>query len=305
MSIVGYISNISKGSFHDGDGIRTVVYFKGCGLHCAWCHNPEAISVKPDVLFAPIKCIGCGRCFEICPSCHKIVEGKRVFDRSLCIRCGKCSDACPTGALSMSGKEMDTDKVMGEIRKDKPYYLQSGGGVTLSGGECLLQKDFALTILKECNKEGINTAIETALYVKKETLTSVLPYVDTFLADLKIADREKHKKYIGEYNDCIIENLRYITNYAKKVLIRIPLIPTVNDSEEDIKSFAKIISTLGDRLKGIEILKYNYLAKSKYEQLGQPYTSFGEESQKNEFLDSYVKSLQEKVGKNIPVFYRK
>ena len=159
----GVITDISRCSLHDGPGVRTVVYFKGCALRCKWCHNPETLTVEKDMMFLNTKCIKCGRCLEVCPQCHSVVDDEVQIDRSSCKHCGKCVDSCPAGALQMVGREVTVEELMTELRKDRHYYEMSGGGVTLSGGECLLQSEFAAALLEKCKEEGIHTTIETAL----------------------------------------------------------------------------------------------------------------------------------------------
>ena len=219
MPVSGNISNIARASLHDGPGVRTVVYFKGCGLRCSWCHNPETLSVQKEILFAPIKCIHCGRGVSCCPEHHVIDGNDMAFLREGCAHCGKCAEACPTGALSVSGKEMSVDEVMKEILKDVHYYRENGG-VTLSGGECLLQTEFCAAILSTCREQGIHTTIETALFVPWAQIERVWPLCDLIFADLKVADPEKHREYTGQDNALIRENLRKLTARAPgKVLV--------------------------------------------------------------------------------------
>ena len=284
MSVNGIITDISRGSFHDGPGSRTVVYFKGCNLRCQWCHNPETFSVKKDIIYLEPKCIKCGRCLETFPECHKTVSDKLVIDRTACVKCGKCADLCPANAIQIIGKEYTIDEVMKVVRKDKHFYIQSGGGVTLSGGECLLQSDFAAELLKECKSEGINTAIETGLFVPWKNIEKVLPYADLIFADLKIADSKKHLQYTGQENGLILENMKKLTETAQNVIVRIPVIPTVNDSDADISAFSDVIKELGSGLRSVELLKYNNLAESKYSSLGLSYTKFATETQTDEFI---------------------
>ena len=291
MSLIASITNISRASLHDGPGIRTVVYFKGCGLRCKWCHNPETLDAKQEILFAPVKCIHCGKCVHLCPSHHVIQGNDMVFLREGCKKCGSCAAACPSGALSIAGKPMDVEEVMREIRKDIHYYRQSGGGVTLSGGECLLQADFCKALLKACKKEGIHTAIESALFVPWVQVEKVLPLCDFIFADLKIADTEKHKQFTTQGNQLILENLqKMVSAVPGKATLRIPLIPGVNDSPEDITAFADKLKPFADKLCGIEVLRYNTLAESKYIQIGKKYTDFGQ-AQKDDFMLAYCESL--------------
>ena len=302
MSVTANISNISRSSLHDGPGIRTVVYFKGCALSCLWCHNPETVSYKKDIMYAQIKCIHCGKCVEICPDHHIIDGNDMLFLRDGCTHCGKCADVCPSGALTVSGKEKTLSDVLKEIEKDLHYYKQSGGGVTLSGGECLLQADFCRDLLKECKEKGIHTAIETALFVPWENIEKVIPYADLFYTDFKIAGSEKHKQYTGQDNRLIYDNLRKLSETSEgKIIVRIPLIPAVNDSDEDIEQFAGKLSVISQNLEGIEILKYNSLAASKYQSSGREYTSFGDTQTDDEII-SYCKKLEDKLQSQTKVF---
>ncbi len=305
MSLTASITNISRGSLHDGPGVRSVVYFKGCGLRCAWCHNPETISVAPLVLYAPTKCIHCGRCVALCPKGHEIVGDDMVYHREHCTSCGTCADACPTGALSLCGKEMSLDDVLKEIRKDKHYYTESGGGVTLSGGECLLHPAFCRELLMRCKEENIGTAVESALYVPTSHMETVASLVDTFFADVKLPDAKRHEKYTGHDNALIVENLHKLTRMHDHVILRIPLIPSVNDTPEDMKSFGALISTFGDGIKEIELLKYNYLAESKYMGAGMDYHSFGMKTQSDATLQTLAEALEKALDGRFPVYFRK
>lgn len=293
MSVKGNISNISRGSIHDGSGIRTVVYFKGCNLKCKWCHNPESLNSEHTLIFADVKCIHCGRCVALCPECHKILDGELILDRKKCTLCGKCAQDCPTGALSLVGIKTTAEAVYDEIKKDMHYYAESGGGVTLSGGECLLQPEFAAELLHRCKQDNIHTAVETALYVPFSNVLNVLPYIDFMYVDLKHWDSKTHKKYTGAGNELVIENIQRLSDMNIPMIIRIPLIPGVNDSEEDMKEFANVISHFGDGVKGIELLKYNYLARSKYKGAGMKYCAFGDESQSDEYV-SNLRNILEK-----------
>ena len=292
MFITADISNISRGSLHDGEGVRTVVYFKGCGMRCRWCHNPETFRNEKEILFNPQKCIRCGECIDVCPEHHRIVQGESEFLRDGCTKCGKCAELCPNGALWVCGEKMTVEQVYDEIVKDRHYYEESGGGITLSGGECLLQADFAAELLKRCKKENINTAIESAFFVPYEKVKKVLPYLDFVYADLKIPDSAKHKKYTGQGNELIIENIRRLSNEFDNIVIRIPLIPGVNDSVEDMEKFSEIIRSFGSGIKGVELLRYNYLAESKYASLGMRYESFGKEAQSEEQITKLYKKLK-------------
>lgn len=304
MAVMGRISNISRGSLHDGPGVRTVVYLKGCGLHCRWCHNPETFSSRAEIMFAPTKCIHCGRCIEVCPEQHRIEGNDMVFDREGCMGCGKCAENCPSGALSLCGEKKTVEEVFREIKKDIHFFKVSGGGVTLSGGECLLQPEFAASLLEQCRKEQIHTVIESAFFVPWENAEKVLPLVDLVYADLKIADSKKHHQYTGQGNELILENIKKLSALHIPLILRIPLIPGVNDSREDMLAFAEIIKTFSSGVQGVELLRYNFLGESKYQSLGKVYESFGQEAQGKERLEELKECLENGILKRCQVFFR-
>lgn len=302
MSVIATISNISRSSLHDGPGLRTVVYFKGCGLRCAWCHNPETLAMHPDILYAPIKCVHCGKCVALCPEHHQLQGNDMVFLREGCTHCAKCVEICPSNALSVSGRTATVEELFTEVSKDAHYYRESGGGVTLSGGECLLQKDVCAELLRRCKEAGFHTAIESALFVSWESIEAILPCCDLFFVDVKIPDGEKHRRYTGQANERILENLRRLVEKAPgKVLVRIPMIPGVNDTEEDFTGFVEILLPLADRLQGIELLKYNALAESKYRIAGMEFSDFGQ-PQSNEEILARCDRLEEALQKKTTVF---
>ena len=301
MSVSATITNISRGSLHDGPGVRTVVYFKGCGLSCKWCHNPETLSHQKQILYIKSKCIHCGKCVELCPRHHKIQGNDMAFLREGCAACGKCAAGCPSLALSLCGEEKTVPELFEEIIKDQHYYTESGGGVTFSGGECLLYSKFIAEIAKKCKDNKIHTAVESAFYVPWENIQNVLPFIDLFFADLKIPDPEKHRKFIGQDNSLIIENITKLSNEHSNIILRIPVILGVNDSDDDINAFAEIIKTFGEGIKEIELLKYNHLAESKYDIAGKDYTKFADRSQTDEEMKKFRSSLTKKC--NINCYY--
>ena len=247
------IFDISRNSYVDGPGIRTTVFFKGCNLHCAWCHNPESQSVTPQMMFYKNKCTGCGKCKEKCPSALE-----------QCDLCGKCTLYCPHDAREICGKEYTVDAVLREILKDKSFYEASGGGVTFSGGECMLQIDFLEELLKACKDNGIHTAVDTAGHVPYEWFEQILPYADLFLYDLKCFDSQKHREYTGVGNERILENLKRLLATNTPIWVRIPIIPTVNDTEEEMQSIKAHIFSCGNPEK-IELLPYHAMGEHKYD----------------------------------------
>lgn len=255
------IFDIERNSFVDGPGIRTTVFFKGCNLKCAWCHNPESQDFKPQMMFYKDKCSGCGKCREICPNPDN------------CTLCGKCTFYCPKDARKVCGKQYTVDEVFKEIIKDKPYYENSGGGVTFSGGECMLQVDFLLEILKKCKENGIHTAVDTAGHIPFKSFEKILPYTDLFLYDIKIFDSEKHKKYIGVGNELILENLKKLLSENVNIWVRIPVISEVNDSSEEMQMIKRFFEENGQPQK-IELLPYHAMGENKYLALGQSCSKF-------------------------------
>lgn len=256
------IFDIQRGSFVDGPGIRTTVFFKGCNLACKWCHNPESQSGKKQMLFYKDKCTGCGKCKTVCP-----------YNQEKCDFCGKCALFCPNDAREICGKEYTVDEIFAEIWKDREYYFTSGGGVTFSGGECMLQIEFLFEILKKCKENGLHTAVDTAGHVPYERFEKIVPYTDLFLYDMKCWEQEKHEKYVGVKNDLIKENLRRLLQEKRKVWVRIPIIPSVNDSVEEIKKIKEFVVACGGAER-IELLPYHVLGVCKYSALGRTAVEF-------------------------------
>lgn len=259
------IFEVKRFAVHDGDGIRTTVFFKGCPLKCVWCHNPEGISTKSELAYYAHKCIVCGECQNVCPTgAHTIENGKHSFNREKCIICGKCTDVCLSDALILYGKEMTVEELLPVLLKDKDFYDNSGGGVTLSGGECLLQADFCAELLKNLKKYDISTAVDTCGFVSQDALDKVIPYTDIFLYDVKAFNEELHKKITGHSNKRILENLLYLDKQGSKTEIRIPYVPNYNDKE--IHQIGKFLSSLKHLIK-VRILPYHNYASSKYKSL--------------------------------------
>lgn len=265
----GLVFNIQRFSVHDGPGIRTTVFIKGCPLHCRWCSNPESIKPSPEILTINQRCILCGRCARVCPKGAISLDSERKIDRSKCDLCLRCAEACPTGAIRVIGQYATTDEVMSEIAKDELFYQNSGGGVTISGGEPLLQWKFVSNLLSRCREEGIHTALDTSGYASRAILDKVLKYVDLALYDIKHMDPQSHKSGTGRSNHQILANLRFTASRVR-TWIRIPVIPGYNDSEQNITAIGKLAAENG--VEKVSLLPYHELGRVKYEQLGERYT---------------------------------
>lgn len=261
------ITDIQRFSLSDGDGIRTTVFFKGCNMHCTWCHNPETLSVSRELMFYETRCIGCGKCFEACPNhAHVVKDGKHVIDRSKCANCGACADVCYAQALTMCGTPMSVEDVMKQVRQDVAYYNTSGGGVTLSGGEVLLHRDFALALIDACHAENIKVAIESNISFPFDTVSELLARVDLIMCDVKIFDDEKHKQYTGISNKFVLENVKKINELNIPFIVRTPLVPGATDDAENIAAIANYMKDMKN-LRRYEVLNFNPLGAQKYKGL--------------------------------------
>ncbi|PKP49286.1 MAG: glycyl-radical enzyme activating protein [Bacteroidetes bacterium HGW-Bacteroidetes-11] len=264
------IFDIKRYAINDGPGIRVVIFFKGCNLHCAWCHNPESISAKAEKLYSPSKCIKCGSCVEACEQNAILLSADGIVtDNQRCVMCGKCCEACPALALEMSGKVMSVDEIITIIEKERVFFEQSGGGVTFSGGEPLLHSDLLIKLLEECGKRGIHRTVDTAGNVREETLLEVAKQTDLFLFDLKMMDSALHKLWTGSDNTLILQNLKKLAETGAGIIIRIPVIGGVNDSDENIEQTARFISELAGDSKEVQLLPYHNIAQNKYLKLGR------------------------------------
>lgn len=269
----GIICEIERYALNDGPGIRTLVFFKGCPLRCKWCSNPETHNFHPELYYYTHKCTFCGKCIAVCPY-HAIradySRQKVITDRSICRACGECIKACPTGARSAVGMEMTVEQVMEEVKKDIPFYLRGGGGVTLSGGEVLSRFEFALEILKKSREEFIDTAVETSGYAPWDVVKEVISYTDHVLIDIKHMDPLRHRELTGVENKLILDNIKKIDRSKVHYIIRIPLITGINDDESNIKAIKEFINGLKN-LREVHLLPYHTLGKSKYEYLERIY----------------------------------
>lgn len=278
-ALTGTVFDIQRFSVHDGDGIRTLVFLKGCPLHCKWCQNPESMSPKPELMRLPHLCIGCGKCIEKCPENVLSVDAQGAFtiERDKCTYCGECVAHCYAGSMTIVGRYMTVDEVMDEVERDRPFYVTSNGGVTFSGGEPTMQPDFLIECLREAQSRGLHTAIETCAMTAPDIFQRVLEHTDLVLTDIKHIDSSRHKVLTGAPNELILHNISSAAAMGKKIRIRVPLIPDCNDSVENIEATAKFVSSLGSAVDSLDILPYHRLGELKWEQLDRVYPLHGVE----------------------------
>lgn len=262
----GRIVAIKRMAVHDGDGIRTTLFLKGCPLRCLWCHNPEGISPAPQLAYYPYKCIGCACCTEVCAA-HVMGDDGHILLRGSCTLCGRCEEVCLGEALTYYGKEMETDALLPLLLEDRPFYSSTGGGVTLSGGEPLMQPTFAAELLHGLKEAGVHTAVDTCGCVPWAAIEAVMPYTDVFLYDVKAASARVHKALTGRPNQLIVKNLHALADGGAQVEVRVPYIPGMNDGE--LEAIASMLAGLP--LRAVKILPYHHFAASKYDALGMQY----------------------------------
>ena len=266
----GTVMDVKRFAVHDGPGIRTTFFLKGCPLRCRWCHNPEGLSPEPQLAYYAHKCRNCGGCASVCPAgAHTFENGVHRFDREKCRNCGKCELWCPAAALKLYGRPMTVAEALKTAREDVIFYADSKGGVTLSGGEPLLQPLFARDLLAACRNDGIHTALDTSCFAEREVLDEVIPFTDMFLVDFKHPDPEEHKRLTGRSNDLIRANLRHLSDVGARIEIRIPLVPGCNDAPEVLTEAGKFLGGLN--VEAVRLLPYHPQAETKYAALDMTY----------------------------------
>lgn len=264
----GTIFDIQSYSLHNGDGIRTTVFFKGCPLRCAWCHNPEGLSCAPQLMFDARVCVLCGLCERACPEgVHRITGTAHEVDRALCTACARCVQVCPKAALAVSGRRIGAQELADTLLADKPFYDESGGGVTLSGGEPLMQGDFAAELLRLLKGAGVHTLVQTSGYAPKQVVEKAALCTDAFMFDIKLLTGEKHKLYTGVSNEVILNNARFLAQSGKTLIIRTPVIGGVNDDDTEMEAILRFVASLG-AIKRYELFSYHAFGTDKYAKFG-------------------------------------
>ena len=292
----GFVFEVKRFAVHDGPGLRTTLFLKGCPLRCPWCQNPEGLHLEPHLWYKEADCLRCGNCVAACQERALALDERVHIDQAACVLCKRCLDACPTGALLLDGREVSADEAEETLLQDAVFYAE-GGGITLSGGEVMAQWPFALELLRRMRARGVDTAIETCLLVKQDVLSRFLELVDHFIVDIKYFDGAEHRRVLGESNELILANYRYLVEKGADVLVRTPLIPGYTATEANIRAIARFVR-LTDANARYELLNFNPLCRSKYAALEEDYPVSGQPFSAGE-MEAFYAILREEGIANI------
>ncbi len=291
----GNIFDIQRFCVHDGPGIRTTVFFKGCPLRCIWCHNPESQKAEVSIAYYSDKCASCGACAAVCDqNKHTMVNGKHIFNRTGCIRCGKCKEACLNGAIEILGRRESAEQILSEVIRDRIFYKNSGGGLTVSGGEPFAQAEFLTELLRSAKEKGIHTCIETCGYAKPEKVAEVAKYTDIFLFDIKETDDARHTELTGVPFTPIKENLMLLNSLGAKIVLRCPLVPDINTRDEHYTEIARLAAAL-DNLLEVNVMAYHLLGNGKYDALEMENKMLGHSAMTPEQKEECIKAISDKI----------